>query len=113
MNAPTPEVCSLLKDRLQEAEAHTKAALEKTPTDHPLAGPTKELLAIHMEIRDMLLANFDDTSDKSSESPAEVAVAAVEIEREAHTMKPEFKDVLKALFMWKDDPIERAKQKSA
>ena len=37
-------------------------------------------------------------------------MAAVQIEREAHTLKPEFMDVVKALFMWKDDPVQRARQ---
>ncbi|MDB6079363.1 MAG: hypothetical protein JWO82_3110 [Akkermansiaceae bacterium] len=37
--------------------------------------------------------------------------AAIDIERDAHTLKPEFKDVLKALFMWKDDPAKRVRDK--
>ncbi|WP_338689347.1 hypothetical protein [Haloferula helveola] len=107
---PTPEVCERLKDRLQEAEAHVKDALAKAPDGDPLAGPTQELLAIHTEIRDMLLDAFDEPADEPpTEEAPEVVSAAIEIEREAHTLKADFKDVLKALFMWKDDPVERVK----
>jgi len=33
--------------------------------------------------------------------------AAIEIQREQHVMKPDPKDILKAVFMWRDDPRER------
>ncbi|MCH7228433.1 hypothetical protein [Haloferula sp. A504] len=112
-NATTREVCTTLKDRLRTAEAKVRSALEATGADHPLAGPASELLEIHSEIRDLLLDNFETnrTAQRLEDQP-EVAMAAVEIEREAHTLKPDFMDVLKALFMWKDDPVERAQNGS-
>ncbi|MFT4177545.1 MAG: hypothetical protein QM627_12945 [Luteolibacter sp.] len=33
----------------------------------------------------------------------------IQIRREQHEMRADFRDVLKALFMWKDDPVERTK----
>ena len=105
---PTKEICLKLKDRLQDAEAKTKAALSQTEAGHPLIAPTQELLAIHTEIRDLLLANFEEESGTSRiEDDPKLASEAIQIEREAHTMKPEFMDVVKALFMWKDDPVKR------
>lgn len=34
---------------------------------------------------------------------------AVKIRREGHEMRPDLKDIIKALFMWQDDPVERAR----
>ncbi len=41
----------------------------------------------------------------------EVIREAMQIQRETHEMIPDFKDVLKALFMWRDDPADRVKEK--
>lgn len=35
----------------------------------------------------------------------------IQIQRESHELRNDFKDVLKALFMWVDDPKERLRQK--
>lgn len=35
----------------------------------------------------------------------------IQIQRESHELRNDFKDVLKALFMWVDDPKERLKEK--
>jgi len=37
----------------------------------------------------------------------------LEIRREQHELRADFKDVLKALFMWKDDPVERTRSKKS
>lgn len=109
----TREVCTSLKARLQTAEAEVRSALAATGEDHPLTEPARQLLDIHTEIRDLILDNFEpDRTEQRPEDQPEVAMAAVEIEREAHTLKPDFMDVLKALFMWKDDPVERAQNGS-
>lgn len=113
-DSPTREVCATLKDRLQVAEADLRKALAASEADHPLVEPARELLAIHTEIRDMLLDNFDLTESPSApDEEPEVAMAAVQIEREAHTLKADFMDVVKALFMWKDDQVERVKNGGA
>jgi len=108
---PTAEICALLKRRLREAEADTTAALEAAGDDHPVAAPARRLMAVHREIRELLLDSCEVPAPVpgSPEADPRVALEAVRIEREAHQLKPEFKDVLKALFMWKDDPVERVK----
>lgn len=101
-----------IKSRLQTAEAHAKQALAKSDPDHPLAGPTKELLAVHTEIRELLQDSYDSSGEGSSSESPEVSRAAIELEREEHTAKPEFMDVVKALFMWKDHPDTKLKDDS-
>lgn len=34
------------------------------------------------------------------------------IQRESHELRSDFKDVLKALFMWRDNPVERVRDKN-
>ncbi len=46
--------------------------------------------------------------DSTSE---EVDKEKIQIQRESHEMRSDFKDVLKALFMWVDDPKERIREK--
>ena len=41
---------------------------------------------------------------------AEVQREAVKIHREGHELKPDLKDIIKALFMWQDDPVERTRK---
>lgn len=101
-----------LQERLQNAEALTRTTLAGARDENPLVEPTRQLLAVHQEIRALLGA---DDSQNGSEAPDDggIAEAAVQISREEHTLKPEVKDVLKALFMWRDDPAERAKELSS
>lgn len=107
------KVCNTLNERFRKAEADVRSALADTEAGHPLAEPARELLAIHTEIRDLLLDHFEESTVASAdEARPEVVQAAIQIEREAHTLKAEFMDILKALFMWKDDPVERARNGS-
>lgn len=107
------QVCSRLSVRLQSSESRLRQALAQAEPDHPLASTSRELLSIHTEIRDLLLDKSEASAEAARpEDGPEVAEAAIQIEREAHTLKPEFMDVLKALFMWKDDPVERAQNGS-
>lgn len=41
----------------------------------------------------------------------EVQEESIQIQREKHELRNDFKDVLKALFMWVDDPVERVRGK--
>ncbi len=43
--------------------------------------------------------------------PAEVEREAIQIQRETHELRADFKDILKALFMWRDDPEDRVREK--
>ncbi|GAA5484737.1 hypothetical protein [Haloferula sargassicola] len=118
MASPTSDdqkIFALLKDRLREAEAETRAALEETPPDHPLAAPARKLLSVHGEIRTRLLDRFEhriDPNPTATEDDPVVGAESVQIEREQHHVKKnEFTEVVKALFMWRDDPVQRVKQK--
>ncbi len=106
------QTCSRLAERLKEAEGRLEAALRDSPAEHPLVHPARELMEIHREMRDAMLSVLETGSREAShpvEHDPEVVSAAIQIEREAHTLKPEFKDILKSLLMWKDDPVERVK----
>ena len=102
-----------LRRRLQTAEAFASKALKGAAEENPLYEPTRKLLAVHQEIRDLLSAEGREKRPAEAEEECEVVHAAIEIGREEHTLKADAKDILKAFFMWKDDPEERAKQKSA
>ena len=55
-----------------------------------------------------------DTSVKVESSGLDCDIVEnekIEIQRESHELRSDFKDVLKALFMWVDDPEERAREK--
>jgi hypothetical protein len=41
----------------------------------------------------------------------EVDLEKIQIQREKHELRNDFKDVLKALFMWVDDPVDRVRGK--
>ncbi|QTN31857.1 hypothetical protein HZ994_05770 [Akkermansiaceae bacterium] len=51
------------------------------------------------------------TSRPTKPNPDEIGKEAVQIQREHHELRNDFKDVLKALFMWRDDPEERLREK--
>lgn len=106
--SPAPEVCARLKDRLQEAEAQVRDALRHTDADHPLAGAATTLLEIHREIRDVLLDSFEE-NEAAAEKDPHLDQAAVQIGREQHTAKADFMDMVKAFFMWRDDPHDRVR----
>jgi hypothetical protein len=40
-----------------------------------------------------------------------VDLEKIQIQREKHELRNDFKDVLKALFMWVDDPVDRVRGK--
>jgi len=109
---PTLEECGSLHARLSVAEQKVEAALADVPTGHPLALAARELLSLHDEVRDYLQSAYEEALPADGAAKQHVGIeakAAIEIERDAHTLKPDFKDVVKALFMWKDAPEERVK----
>ncbi|MDX1679544.1 MAG: hypothetical protein R3242_02330 [Akkermansiaceae bacterium] len=109
MTTLNSELCARLQQRLRDAEKHAHAALEQSSDKaDPLHEATLELLDAHREIRDML--NEHDLENSSKLNDPEVEVAAVEVGREEHEHKAEIKDILKAIFMWRDDPAERAQR---
>ena len=98
-----------LQKRLQAAEARTRSALEQTPADHPLAMAVQEFLEAHSNLRDLVVDMTHDAGVDISHSESEITTAALELEREEHTAKADFKDVIKALFLWKEHPVDRAR----
>ena len=42
----------------------------------------------------------------------DIGKEAIKIQREHHELRNDFKDVIKALFMWRDDPVERVREKN-
>jgi len=110
---PTAESADHLQVKIEAAEGRLLAALESLPSDHPVRLAADELLSAHAEVREMVRDAYEaGAQDRKPEFTDEHEVrAAIDIERDAHTLKPEFKDVLKALFMWKDDPATRVRDK--
>lgn len=108
-NLLDPDTCARLQQRLREAEARTTEALETKGGEESLRNATEQLLKTHREIRQMIQsAEKSPEQAQAKEHPGTVEQAAIATQREEHELKPEFKDVLKAIFMWKDDPRERA-----
>ena len=102
------ETCDRLQKRLRDAEAGVRKALKDSDKESPLHTATEELIDAHRDIR-KLLQQAEDTKQPASDADSkDVVKAEIEIGREEHEMKPDAKDVLKAIFMWKDDPQERA-----
>jgi|AntRauTorcE11897_2_1112592.scaffolds.fasta_scaffold72917_1 hypothetical protein len=50
-------------------------------------------------------------SGTGSKDADNVEKEKIQVQRESHELRSDFKDVLKALFMWVDDPEERVKDK--
>jgi len=102
---PSPELAALV-EQLRDAENATREALKRANPEDPLGIATAKLLAVHEQIRTLAA---EKQAEIAGSDECDVYDAAIEINREEHTMKPNAKDVLKALFMWRDDPVERAK----
>ena len=105
-----------LRDRLEAAEARTEQALEATSPDDQLASAVRELLAVEREIKVLLSEVIEDSETEANEDesvPAHAEDEAVQVNREEHQMKASAKDVIKALLMYRDDPVKRAKQKNS
>lgn len=68
---------------------------------------------IHQDVAKLLVELDEKLPEIDLNSPAvhpdEVQREAIQIHRETHELRADFKDIIKALFMWQDDPVERAK----
>lgn len=101
-----------LKARIDAAEKRLTAALEDLPPEHPVALAVNDLLSAQQEARVLMRSVYEHGESKNPEFSTErEAQAAIQIEREHHTLKPEFKDILKALFLWRDDPAKVTRDK--
>jgi hypothetical protein len=106
MSRLNSETCAQLQQRLRKAESAVREAIDGTAEDKPLQLATQELLKTHRETRNLL------PEAEATQAPKQLDVvdAEIEIGRKEHEHKPEFKDILKAIFMWHDDPHERANE---
>lgn len=110
---------------LSQELRHLSAALTAKAADSPLltdletlTGKTELLCEhverIHQDVLD-LLANLDTRLEPPSASPdlpeEEIAQEKIQIQNEQHDAQANFKDIIKALFMYVDDPKERVAQK--
>jgi uncharacterized protein with PhoU and TrkA domain len=55
----------------------------------------------------------ENTQNGGPEENAEIQQEILKSHREIHEMRADPKDILKALFMWQDDPAERLKHQQA
>ena len=76
---------------------------------------------LHADVID-LLANLESqlplsVSERSANGRlgdldcSDVEKESIQIQREHHELRNDFKDVIKALFLWRDNPVERVREK--
>ncbi len=119
-----------LSEKVRNLSASLKlkaAGTDLSPDAEKLSGETARLCdhieRMHADVID-LLENIDTRipihesslegggySDSRTQETDEVEKEKIQIQRESHELRSDFKDVLKALFMWVDDPKERVKAK--
>ena len=111
------ELASGLK--LKAAGSHFAADADHLAQDASLLCGHVERL--HADVID-LLANLEvhlplpETDAPADTKPGdinqeEVRKEAIQIQREHHELRNDFKDIIKALFLWRDDPVERVREK--
>lgn len=111
------ELASGLK--LKAAGSHFTADADHLAQDVSLLCDHVERL--HADVID-LLANLEThlplpETDAPADAKAgdlvqeEIRREAIQIQREHHELRNDFKDIIKALFMWRDDPAERVREK--
>lgn len=100
--------------------AGTKFASETDHLAQEISRLCKHVEKIHADVIDLVenietrlpLPESDGSSRPGSETEDdEVEKEKIQIQRESHELRNDFKDVLKALFMWVDDPKERVRGK--
>jgi len=69
---------------------------------------------LHADVK-MLIRRLDHevarSGDPANMDPGEIDKASIQIQRETHEIRADVLDVIKALFMWRDDPAERLRPK--
>jgi hypothetical protein len=55
------------------------------------------------------IANRGNAASSEGVNEEEVVEEKLQIQREMHELRSDYRDIIKALFMWKDDPVERAR----
>ncbi len=70
------------------------------------------LTRLHREVGNLLTEPHEKLSGSTTVDLDEVQREAIQIHRETHELRADFKDIIKALFMWQDDPTERVLKKN-
>lgn len=106
-----------LADNLKTKAAGTALSAEAERLSHQASRLCDHVERIHEDVTS-LLENIETRipdrglADSGSELDCgEVEQEKIQIQRENHELKSDFKDILKALFMWVDDPEERVREK--
>ncbi len=115
------ELSGKVRDLATDLKLKTAGTIFATEADH-LSQQTSRLCdhvaKLHADVID-LIENIEthlplpESNAANSEIPDPEALdqEKIQIQREKHELRKDFKDVLKALFMWVDDPQERLKSK--
>lgn len=107
-----------VRSRLQEilaSAAGTSIESELRQLSVDVARICDHVERIHSDAKRML-SELDEKPPELDQIPAdldaeEVQREAIQIQRETHELRGDFKDIVKALFMWRDDPEERVREK--
>ena len=95
----------------QEANELTNEASKLCNHVERLHGEVASLLS---ELGEQVpLPEHETRTEHSREEDRDIDHENLQIRREQHELRADFRDVLKALFMWKDDPVERTRGKKS
>ncbi len=110
-----------VRDLATDLKLKTAGTIFATEADH-LSSQTSRLCdhvaKLHADVID-LIENIEthlplpesDAPKTAISDPEALDQEKIQIQRENHELRNDVKDVLKALFMWVDDPKERLRQK--
>ncbi len=114
------EVSRDLSPEWLELSSRVRLLATAAPADNALASEALRLCnhfeRLHADVQDLLVGLKSDdgplagTLSARAAEPTEIDHANIEIQREMH-QKSDLIHVVKALFMWKDDPIHRVREK--
>lgn len=104
-----------LAEELQIKASDTPLAADATRLNTELDKLCNHVERIHREVGKLVSGSADTMPAVGSVHPAlkseEVQREAVRIHQKNHEMRADFKDIVKALFMWQEDPVERTRER--
>lgn len=103
-----------LANQLETKATGTALATDASQLSAETARLCDHLERIHRDV-EALLVELDEKlpvldSLPPNVDPDEVQREAIQIHRETHELRADFKDIIKALFMWQDNPVSRVKR---
>lgn len=104
-----------LADELQSRASGTPLAGDAAHLNSELGKLCGHLERIHRDVGKLISGPDETMPTVGSVHPSlkseEVQREAVKIHQENHEIRADFKDIIKALFMWQEDPVERTREK--